>query len=43
MRKLVLVALWVGLISAATVSLANLQAFFQNTYDTNLDGHATLQ
>lgn len=43
MRKLLLLSFLICSITAATVSLANLQAFFDNTYDRNQDGHATLQ
>lgn len=43
MQKFILAALLICSISCATVSLRNLQSFFNTTYDKNRDGYATLQ
>lgn len=42
-KRIFLLALLISSIAAATVSLHNLQAFFNNTYDANQDGYATIQ
>jgi hypothetical protein len=42
MKHLILGFLFLGIVFSTTVSLEHLQIFFNNTYDRNKDGYATI-